>query len=76
MKKTAPLMDIVNAAAARFDSRPLHRASIEARAELRQLTPEVIDRYFAEAAVTIKEVEQQLQSSFRTPASLHGVKIR
>ena len=28
------LMDIVNAAAARFDSRPLHLASIETREEL------------------------------------------
>lgn len=31
------LMDIVNAAAARFDSRPLHLASIETREELAAL---------------------------------------
>jgi hypothetical protein len=30
-----PLMDIVNAAAERFDKRPEYRASVEARAELR-----------------------------------------
>jgi hypothetical protein len=29
-----PLMDIVNAAAERFDKRPEYRASVEARAEL------------------------------------------
>ena len=33
MSKT-PLMEIVNAAAERFDKRPLYRASVEARAEL------------------------------------------
>lgn len=32
-----PLMDIVNAAAERFDKRPEYRASVEARAELQAI---------------------------------------
>lgn len=32
-----PLLDVITAAAARFDARPLYRASIEARAELGRL---------------------------------------
>jgi hypothetical protein len=43
---TKPLAEIVDDAAARFDARPLHRASIEARAELTPIskarTPEVL----------------------------------
>lgn len=36
MKKMdeTPLMEVINAAAARFDEKPLYRASIEARQEL------------------------------------------
>lgn len=34
-----PLMDIVNAAADRFDKRPEYRASVEARAELKESGP-------------------------------------
>jgi hypothetical protein len=34
MSNKPSLLDIVNAAAQRFDARPEHRASVEARAEL------------------------------------------
>lgn len=34
-----------------------------------QLTNEVIDRYLARAAETVKEVERDLQSTFKLPAS-------
>jgi hypothetical protein len=53
MSKT-PLMEIVNAAAERFDKRPLYRASVEARAELQStgLAPQVPATRIATTAAT------------------------
>lgn len=41
-----------------------------------KLTNIEIDRYFTQAAATIKEVEKQLEGVFCVPASLRGVRLR
>src|ERR1700733_2791454 len=43
---------------------------------LRDITSETIDRYLANAADTVKAVEQQLESSFKPPASSLSLRIQ
>jgi hypothetical protein len=50
-----PLMDIVNAAAERFDKRPEYRASVEARAELKQGAPTPAQNAGASTATTTEK---------------------
>lgn len=42
----------------------------------RVLSDETIDRYFAQAAATVKEVEESLRPAFTIPASTRGLVIR
>lgn len=41
-----------------------------------RLTNAVIDRYFAQAAATIREVEQQLKPCFVIPASARNLILK
>jgi septal ring factor EnvC (AmiA/AmiB activator) len=58
----ATLTDVVDAAAARFDARPLHRASIEARAELAEESDQLttLRRWIVDRDARIGELRNQL----------------
>ena len=46
------------------------------RIQLRDITSETIDRYLKNAADIVKAVEQQLESSFKPPASSLSLRIQ